>query len=127
MQGTISTEERLATIEAKQTSAAETLTRIEQALVDIRDSQHHFISREEYTEKNKHIETLEKEVSAQQKEIELVKQSIANQALSSQNQVNQLRLDCTKDIYDVNLRVAYYTGGIAVLAVVAQFLMNKYL
>jgi len=127
MQGTISTEERLATIEAKQTSAAETLTRIEQALVDIRDSQHHFISREEYTEKNKHIETLEKEVSAQQKEIELVKQSLANQALSSQNQVNQLRLDCTKDIYDVNLRVAYYTGGIAVLAVVAQFLMNKYL
>ena len=127
MQPNVSTEERLATIEANQASEQATLSRIEQALVDMRDTQHHFITREEYLERNKHIEALEREAITLQKELDILKECLAKQTLASQNQVNSLKLDCKQDIYNVNLRVAYYTGGIAVLAVIAQFLMNKYL
>lgn len=127
MAGTVSTEERLATIEANQVTEKDILNRIELALVDIRSSQNQFITRHEYMEKEKHTEGLEKTAVALQKEIDGLKATFSNQVLIAQNQVNTLTLDCKQDIYNVNLRVAYYSGGIAVLAVVAQFLMNKYL
>lgn len=127
MAGTVSTEERLATIEANQVTEKDILNRIELALVDIRSSQNQFITRHEYMEKEKHTEGLEKTAVALQKEIDGLKATFSNQVLIAQNQVNTLTLDCKQDIYNVNLRVAYYSGGIAVLAVVAKFLMNKYL
>ena len=121
-----STRETLAINRADINFLKQSIGEIKEFMKRLSDEQKSFVTREEYLERGNHIERLEGEYENINREFALHTKATQNQFVEIRNMINAATMDFTKQLYNVNVKLAYWSGGAGAVFAIVQFLLNKY-
>lgn len=122
-----STKETLAVNKADINFLKDSIAEIKGLIQKLSDDQRSFVTRDEYLERGRHIERLEDDFEKINNEFILHAKSTQNQFVEIRNMLNTATMDFTKQLYGVNVKLAYWSGGAGAIFALVQFLLNKFL